>query len=44
MQLLKETDPALYRELLEKDAMKRAQERISLKHKNTSEGEGDEKE
>ncbi|KAK8799386.1 hypothetical protein JH06_3687 [Blastocystis sp. subtype 4] len=35
-ELLKETDPALYRELLEKDAMKRAQERISLKHKNTS--------
>ena len=34
--MLKETDPALYRELLEKDAMKRAQERISLKHKNTS--------
>lgn len=34
--MLKESDPALYRELLEKDAMKRAQERITLKHKNTS--------
>lgn len=34
--MLKETDPELYRELLEKDALKRARERMSLKHKNTS--------
>ena len=34
--MLKQTDPQLYRELLEKDALKRAQERMSLKHKNTS--------
>ena len=35
-QLIKQTDPALYKELLEKDAIKRAKERMSLKHKNTS--------
>ena len=34
--MLKQTDPELYKELLEKDALKRAQERMSLKHKNTS--------
>ena len=35
-ELIKQTDPELYKELLEKDAIKRAKERMSLKHKNTS--------
>lgn len=34
--MIRQTDPELYKELLEKDALKRAQERMSLKHKNTS--------
>ena len=33
---VKEEGPELYKELLEKDAIKRAKERMSLKHKNTS--------
>jgi U3 small nucleolar RNA-associated protein 14 len=36
VQMLRETDPELYQELLEKDAVKRARERMTLKHKNTS--------
>ena len=35
-EILKQTDPERYKELLEKDAVKRAKERMSLKHKNTS--------